>query len=331
MLSVCAVRWKPGFAAARGERAGRGTWAGFVSQRLSNLLASAEREAGRLKDEYVSVEHLVIALLKEGSATAAGRLLDGEGLTRDQFLRELTAIRGNQRVTSAMPEGLRGAGEIPQRPGRRRHPRRRHHPRQRPRRRDHRHLRQPGNPPPGAARQPTAAHPSADADRPGDRAANPAPGPHREHPAGNLKSRCMCPLRPQEPGARSRRGQPTLRQLRHAAPMDHRRDRRRLHRDRRKCRHTRRGRPVGHLVRVACRKISPALEQVATQLAGHLKLVKVDVDRAPRLSQRFAVHAVPTPLLINHGQIISRQTGAAPAPAICTRVEEAITGTAPKT
>jgi ATP-dependent Clp protease ATP-binding subunit ClpB len=76
----------------------------FVTQRLARLLDSAEREAKRLKDEYVSVEHLVIALLDEGSGAAAGRLLQAQGLNRDQFLQALTAIRGNQRVTSAMPE-----------------------------------------------------------------------------------------------------------------------------------------------------------------------------------------------------------------------------------
>ena len=76
----------------------------FLTQRLSRLLDAAEQEAKRLKDEYVSVEHLVIALLDEGAATAAGRLLREQGLTRDKFLEALTAIRGNQRVTSAMPE-----------------------------------------------------------------------------------------------------------------------------------------------------------------------------------------------------------------------------------
>jgi ATP-dependent Clp protease ATP-binding subunit ClpB len=76
----------------------------YVTQRLSRLFDTAEREAQRLKDEYVSVEHLVIALLEEGSATAAGRLLRTHGLTRDKFLTALTDIRGNQRVTSAMPE-----------------------------------------------------------------------------------------------------------------------------------------------------------------------------------------------------------------------------------
>ncbi|MCW2611650.1 MAG: ATPase domain protein [Cryptosporangiaceae bacterium] len=75
-----------------------------ITQRLSRLLDTAEREAKRLKDEYVSVEHLVIALLEEGPQTAAGRLLKQHGLTRDKFLQALTQIRGNQRVTSAMPE-----------------------------------------------------------------------------------------------------------------------------------------------------------------------------------------------------------------------------------
>jgi ATP-dependent Clp protease ATP-binding subunit ClpB len=90
----------------RPKVSGPGVTPGQVSltQRLSRLLDTAEREAGRLKDDYVSVEHLVIALLEEGQATAAGRLLHAEGLTRDAFLQALTSIRGNQRVTSATPE-----------------------------------------------------------------------------------------------------------------------------------------------------------------------------------------------------------------------------------
>jgi ATP-dependent Clp protease ATP-binding subunit ClpB len=75
-----------------------------ITQRLSRVLDAAERDAARLKDEYVSVEHLLIALLEEGQGTAAGRLLGQEGLTRDSFLEALAGVRGNQRVTSAMPE-----------------------------------------------------------------------------------------------------------------------------------------------------------------------------------------------------------------------------------
>jgi ATP-dependent Clp protease ATP-binding subunit ClpB len=76
-----------------------------ISQRLSRLLETADREAHRLKDEYVSVEHLVVALVAEGSGSAAGRLLHDQGLTRDTFLAALTDVRGHQRVTSATPEG----------------------------------------------------------------------------------------------------------------------------------------------------------------------------------------------------------------------------------
>ncbi|MER5466202.1 ATP-dependent chaperone ClpB [Streptomyces sp. NPDC002668] len=77
----------------------------YVTQRLARLLDTAEQEAKRLKDEYVSVEHLVLALADEGPRTAAGRLLKEHGVTKDAFLSALTRIRGNQRVTSATPEG----------------------------------------------------------------------------------------------------------------------------------------------------------------------------------------------------------------------------------
>jgi ATP-dependent Clp protease ATP-binding subunit ClpB len=75
-----------------------------ITQRLARLLDTADQEARRLKDDYVSVEHLMLALLAEGPTTASGRLLQQEGVTSDGFLEALTKIRGNQRVTSAMPE-----------------------------------------------------------------------------------------------------------------------------------------------------------------------------------------------------------------------------------
>ncbi|WP_393087769.1 thioredoxin [Streptomyces sp. LN704] len=73
-----------------------------------------------------------------------------------------------------------------------------------------------------------------------------------------------------------------------------------------------------------CRMVSPALEQVAHQLAGRVKLVKVDIDRSPRLAQRFQVQAVPTLLLLDKGEVISRKTGAAPAPALKQWVEDSL-------
>jgi ATP-dependent Clp protease ATP-binding subunit ClpB len=76
-----------------------------VTRRLAGVLEAAEREAKRLKDSYVSVEHLVLALAEEGRSSAAGKRLADHGITRESFLASLTKIRGNQRVTSATPEG----------------------------------------------------------------------------------------------------------------------------------------------------------------------------------------------------------------------------------
>jgi ATP-dependent Clp protease ATP-binding subunit ClpB len=90
----------------RARVAGGATEAGkmYVTHRLQSLLVAAEDEAKRLKDDYVSVEHLVLALIDEGDKTAAGRLLREFQITRDRFLEALRAVRGHQRVTSAAPE-----------------------------------------------------------------------------------------------------------------------------------------------------------------------------------------------------------------------------------
>jgi thioredoxin 2 len=74
-----------------------------------------------------------------------------------------------------------------------------------------------------------------------------------------------------------------------------------------------------------CRMVSPALAQVATELAGRIKLVKVNVDESPKLQQRFTVQAIPTLMVLRQGQVVARQAGAAPAPALRAWVEAAIT------
>ncbi len=91
---------------SRPSVSGPGAEAGkiYISQRLQQLLVRAQDEARRLKDEYVSVEHLVLAFLAEGGETRAGGLLADHGVTHDAFLEALTAVRGSQRVTSATPE-----------------------------------------------------------------------------------------------------------------------------------------------------------------------------------------------------------------------------------
>jgi len=75
-----------------------------------------------------------------------------------------------------------------------------------------------------------------------------------------------------------------------------------------------------------CRMVSPALEQVARELAGKVKLVKVDVDAAPKLAERFTVQAVPNVMVMRDGQVIARRAGAAPAAALRIWVEQALAG-----
>ena len=76
----------------------------YVTPRLNRLLVAAEERAKALKDEYVSVEHLFLAMLDEGTNTNLGRILNRLGITEDRFLKALTEVRGSQRVQSADPE-----------------------------------------------------------------------------------------------------------------------------------------------------------------------------------------------------------------------------------
>jgi thioredoxin 2 len=73
-----------------------------------------------------------------------------------------------------------------------------------------------------------------------------------------------------------------------------------------------------------CRMVSPALAQVATDMRGRLKLVKVNVDNSPGLQQRFGVQSIPTLLLMRDGKVTSRQVGAVPAAALRSWVEQAL-------
>src|SRR5512132_4177294 len=75
-----------------------------LSARLRKVTDAAEAEAERLKDEYVSTEHLFIAIAGEGGRSPAVRLLEQRGITKDAILQAMTAVRGSQRVTSQNPE-----------------------------------------------------------------------------------------------------------------------------------------------------------------------------------------------------------------------------------
>ena len=76
-----------------------------------------------------------------------------------------------------------------------------------------------------------------------------------------------------------------------------------------------------------CRMVSPALEQLARDLAGKVKLVKVNVDTSPQVSQRFGVQAIPTLLVLRRGQVAARQTGAVPLAALRTWVDNTLAAT----
>jgi thioredoxin 2 len=73
-----------------------------------------------------------------------------------------------------------------------------------------------------------------------------------------------------------------------------------------------------------CRMVSPVLERLAAEFAGQIKLVKVDVDRAPGLSQQFDIRAVPTLLVMRGDRVVATQAGAAPAPALRRWLEDAL-------
>ncbi len=74
----------------------------YITGRLNKLFVAAEDEAKNLKDDYVSVEHLLLAIINEGGA--ASRALKAAGADRDRVMKTLVQVRGHQRVTSQNPE-----------------------------------------------------------------------------------------------------------------------------------------------------------------------------------------------------------------------------------
>jgi ATP-dependent Clp protease ATP-binding subunit ClpB len=76
----------------------------YVSSTVNTVLVKAEEEAKRMKDEYVSVEHIFLTIIDEAGNSRLGKVLQTFHITRNKFLQALTGIRGNQRVTSAAPE-----------------------------------------------------------------------------------------------------------------------------------------------------------------------------------------------------------------------------------
>ena len=75
----------------------------YSSRRFSKLMMRAEEIAQQFKDEYVSVEHIYLALLEE-RGTSSSKIFERFGITYDKFLEALSKVRGNQRVTNQNPE-----------------------------------------------------------------------------------------------------------------------------------------------------------------------------------------------------------------------------------
>lgn len=75
----------------------------YISLALRQVMNKAQKEADNLKDEYISTEHLLLAMLEDRS-TEAGRILEENGVAKDAVLQALAAIRGTQRVTDPQPE-----------------------------------------------------------------------------------------------------------------------------------------------------------------------------------------------------------------------------------
>src|SRR6185312_2396342 len=76
-----------------------------MSPRFKLITDQAQAEADRLKDEFVSTEHLFIAIADETGRSAGAQLLKQNGVTRDRILETLKSVRGSQRITSENPEG----------------------------------------------------------------------------------------------------------------------------------------------------------------------------------------------------------------------------------
>ena len=76
-----------------------------------------------------------------------------------------------------------------------------------------------------------------------------------------------------------------------------------------------------------CRVVAPAVEQVSRDLAGKLKAVKVNVDDSPGIARRYEAMSIPMLLVLKDGELVDRQIGAVPAPALRQFVDRALATT----
>ncbi len=73
-----------------------------------------------------------------------------------------------------------------------------------------------------------------------------------------------------------------------------------------------------------CRMVAPVVEKLAAELAGRLRVVKVNTDENPRLSREYEIQSIPTMMIFQGGRLVTRWAGAAPEPAIRQRLRQAV-------
>jgi thioredoxin 1 len=73
-----------------------------------------------------------------------------------------------------------------------------------------------------------------------------------------------------------------------------------------------------------CRQIGPALEEISNEMAGKVKIAKVNVDENPDLPAQFGVRGIPALFLFKGGQVVSNKIGAAPKAALQSWIQSAI-------
>ncbi|HMO49827.1 MAG TPA: thioredoxin [Kiritimatiellia bacterium] len=73
-----------------------------------------------------------------------------------------------------------------------------------------------------------------------------------------------------------------------------------------------------------CRAIAPVLEELAKELAGKIKIVKVNVDEAPDVAQQFNIRSIPTLLIFKNGTVVDQSVGAMSKASLKTRIDNVI-------
>ncbi len=73
-----------------------------------------------------------------------------------------------------------------------------------------------------------------------------------------------------------------------------------------------------------CRMIAPVLDEIASEMDGRLKVVKLNVDENPNAPAQYGVRGIPTLLLVKDGQVVAQQTGAAPKNSLVAWINNAL-------